>query len=49
MGEVFRLKYFGERSLKEIGQLMGKSESWARGTYFRAREQLRRKLHENGM
>lgn len=47
--EVFVLNYFGELSLKEIGELMGKSESWARVTFFRAREQLRRGLNENRM
>lgn len=42
--EVFLLHYNGEVALKEIGRLFGKSESWARVTYYRAREQLRRRI-----
>lgn len=46
--EVFLLHYNGEVPLKEIGNLFGKSESWARVTYYRAREQLRRKMEKDG-
>lgn len=35
--EVFILHVFGELKLKEIAELNGKSESWARVTYYRAR------------
>lgn len=34
--EVFSLRVFGELQLKEISELFGKSESWARVTYHRA-------------
>ena len=35
--EVFVLHVFGQLKLKEIAQLYGKSESWARVTYYRAK------------
>lgn len=44
--EVFLLRYNEEISLKEIAELFGKSESWARVTYYRAREELKRKQKE---
>ena len=47
--EVFMLKHYGELSLKEIAEMMGKSESWARVSYFRARQQLRRQVDEKRM
>ena len=39
--EVFSLRVFGELSFKQIGQLFGKTESWARVTYHRARLKIR--------
>lgn len=41
--EVFMLCVFGQLSLKEISKLFGKSESWARVTFYRAKQ----KLNEN--
>ena len=38
--DVFILHIFGERTLKEIARVYGKSESWARVTYFRARTRI---------
>ena len=35
--EVFWMRTFGELSFAEIGSLFGKSESWARVTYHRAK------------
>lgn len=46
--EVFLLYYNGDITLKEIGNLFGKSESWARVTYYRAKEQLRRYIEKEG-
>lgn len=34
--EVFQLRIFGELSFAKIGQIFGKTESWARVTYHRA-------------
>ena len=42
--EVFQLRVFGELSFAQIGILFGKSESWARVTYYRARIQIREEL-----
>lgn len=44
--EVFTLRTFGELSHAEIAALFGKSESWARVTYHRARQLLRRMAEE---
>lgn len=39
--EVFNLRLFGELSFKHIGEILGKSESWARVTYYRAKEKIK--------
>lgn len=39
--EVFSLRTFGELPFSQIGELFGKTESWARVTYFRARQRLK--------
>lgn len=44
--EVFSLRTFGELPFVDIGALFGKSESWARVTYFRARQKLKEGLDE---
>lgn len=38
--EVFLLHALGEVKLKEIAAIYGKSESWARVTYYRTKQQL---------
>lgn len=38
--DVFILHIFGGRPLKEIAAIYGKSESWARVTFFRARTRI---------
>ena len=38
--DVFVLHAIGEVSLKEIAAIYGKSESWARVTYFRAKNKI---------
>lgn len=40
--EVFTLRVLGELSFARIAELFGKSESWARVTFFRAKTMLRR-------
>lgn len=40
MREVIYLRSLGDLSFREIGDIMGKSENWARVTYFRAKTQL---------
>lgn len=39
--EVFSLRTFGELPFAQIGELFGKTESWARVTFFRARQKLK--------
>ena len=39
--EVFTLRVMGELPFAQIGELFGKTESWARVTYFRARQKLK--------
>ena len=42
--EVFSLRVFGELSFSQIGELFGKTESWARVTYHRARLKIKEEL-----
>ena len=42
--EVFMLSVFGQLSLKEISRLFGKSESWARVTFYRAKQKLTERI-----
>lgn len=39
--EIFWMRTFGELSFKEIGLLFGKTESWARVTYHRAKMKIK--------
>jgi len=36
--EVFMLRIFGELSFSQIGQVFGKTENWARVTFYRAKQ-----------
>ena len=38
--EVFSLRIFGELSFGTIGQLFGRSDGWARVTYYRAKKKI---------
>ena len=38
--EVMYLRLSGELSFKEIGELMGQSETWARVTFYRAKQKV---------
>lgn len=38
--EVFLLRVTGAFSFREIGELFGKSENWARVTYYRAKQKV---------
>lgn len=42
--EVFSLRVFGELPFVQIGELFGKTESWARVTYHRARMKIKEEL-----
>lgn len=51
MKEIVYLKLTTELSFKEIGQVLGKSETWSRVTYYRAKqkilENMRKEEEEN--
>ena len=42
--EVFSLRVFGELPFSQIGELFGKTESWARVTYHRARLKIKEEM-----
>lgn len=44
--EVFSLRTFGELSFEAIGQLFGKSDGWARVTYYRAKKKIMAYMEE---
>ena len=45
--EVFELRVFGELSFLEISKIFGKTESWARVTYHRARLKIKERMDSN--
>lgn len=42
--EVFSLHVFAELPLKEISRIFGKSESWARVTFYRAKQKIMERM-----
>jgi len=42
--EVFYLRIKGELSFKEIGEILGKTEEWARITFYRGKIKLKEEL-----
>lgn len=44
--EVFMLSVFANLSLTEISALFGKSDSWARVTFYRAKKKIREMMEE---
>lgn len=40
--EIILLRASGELSFREIGEIFSKSESWARVTYYRAKQKLKK-------
>lgn len=42
--EVFTLRVFGELPFSQIGELFGKTDSWARLIFYRAKKQLQEVL-----
>ena len=45
--EILYLRIFGSLSFKEIGEIMGKTENWARVNFYRAKERLKREVEKN--
>lgn len=47
--EVFQLRVFGELSFQKIGTIFGKTETWARVTFHRAKLKISERMeNENG-
>ena len=42
--EVFELRVFGELSFAEIAEIFGRTESWARVTYHRAKLKIKERM-----
>ena len=47
--DVFRMKVMEDKTYQGIAKSSGKSENWARVTYYRAKEQIIEKMKENGL
>ena len=46
--EVFSLRVFGQLSFGDIAEIFGKTESWARVTYHRARKKIAEQMRKDG-
>lgn len=42
--EVLYLRIFGNLSFREIGEIMGRTENWARVAFYRGKEKLRKEM-----
>lgn len=47
MKDVLMLRLTGDLSFREIGNIFGKSENWARVTYYRGKQIIGRELENN--
>ncbi len=47
MREVMYLRVFGDLSFREIGDILSKTENWARVTFYRGKEKLKKELESN--
>lgn len=45
--EILYLRLFGNLPFSQIGQIFGRPESWARVTFFRARQKIRKEIAED--
>lgn len=45
--EVFYVRVMGEMKFSQIGSIMGRSENWARVTFYRAKERIRREMEKD--
>lgn len=44
--EVFMLRVFGELKYAQISALFGRTESWARVTFYRAKLEMQKRIRE---
>lgn len=47
MKDVLMLRLSGELSFREIGEILGKTENWARVTFYRGKQILGKELNRN--
>lgn len=45
--EVLYLRLFGDLSFRDIGDIFSKTENWARVTFYRGKERLKKELENN--
>lgn len=45
--ELLYLRLFSELSFREIGEILGKTENWARVTFYRAKEMLKKEIEKD--
>lgn len=45
--EVMYLRIFGNLNFSQIGEILGKTENWARVTFYRGKENLRKEVQDN--
>ncbi len=45
--EVLYLRIFGQLSFRQIGEVLDKTENWARVTYYRGKEKLKKELEKD--
>lgn len=45
--DVLMLRLSGELSFREIGEILGKTENWARVTFYRGKQMVGKELEEN--
>lgn len=48
MREVMYLRLLGGLSFREIGDILSRSENWARVTFYRGKEKLKKELQKDG-
>lgn len=48
MREVMYLRLLGDLSFREIGDILSRTENWARVTYYRGKEKLKKEMEPDG-
>ena len=46
-GEILRMRILGGLSFKQIGEILGRTETWARVNYYRAKQAIAKELNED--
>lgn len=45
--EIIYMRLFGDLSFREIGDVFGKTENWARVSFYRGKERLKKEIEQN--